>query len=63
MVPEPKLTANEIVEQAGLYVILASNGECIIRRSVNISGNVMDGLQIVHALREEADYIEALVFG
>ena len=63
MVKEVKLTADEIVEQASIYVVIASNGETIIRRSVNISGDVMNGLQMVYALREEADDIEARVFG
>ena len=62
MVEEPKLTADEIVEQADLYVIIASNGESIIRRSINIGGTVMAGIHVIHALRAEADSIEARVF-
>ena len=63
MVEEVKLTADEVVEQADLYVIVASNGETIITRSINIDGTVMAGLQVVRALRVEADSIEARVFG
>ena len=63
MVEEVKLTADEIAEQANLYVMIASNGETVITRSINIDGTVMAGLQVVRALRVEADSIEARVFG
>ena len=59
---EPKLTVAEIAEQANLYVIIASNGQSILTRSLNIDGEAMDGLEVVYALRAEADSIEARVF-
>ena len=62
MVEEVKLTVEEIAEQAELYVMIASNGETILTRSINIDGEAFAGLQVVYALRAEADSIEARVF-
>ena len=63
MVEEVKLTVEEIAEQANLYVMIASNGQSILTRSINLDGDSMDGLHVAHALRAEADSIEARVFG
>ena len=62
MVEEVKLTADEIVEQADAYVLMASNGESIIGRSVAKGTSPLSLLLLARSLHEEADKLEAKVF-
>ena len=61
MVEEPRLTADEIVEQAVAYVLVASNGESIMGRA-SCATNPYDLLHLARELHTQAYRIEELVF-
>ena len=59
---EVELTADEIVEQAAAYVLVATNGESIIGRNVATGTSPLSLLHLIRSLREDADRLEAKVF-
>ena len=62
MVPKPKLTPEEITEQASVYVLVATNEESVIGQAESRGSSPLSLLNLVRGLRKEADDIEARVF-
>ena len=62
MVEEPKLTPEEIIEQASAYVLVATNEESVIGQAESRGSSPLSLLNLVRGLRKEADDIEARVF-
>ena len=62
MVEEPRLTVEEIVEQASGYVLVATNGGSVMGAIESIDMTPLDILHLAYNLRQGANDLEARVF-